>query len=267
MKKRFWRKNAVVPLAALLLATPAMAIEHGRPDSAHRAVGALGFDVDGAGPLPPFALCTGFVISDRAFVTAAHCITAVEAFAVSWAVTLEEGTPEDPIHPPGVLDLANFNVFDFPMLAEVGVTTKVHLHPGHDPATLANDLAVLEFPAGTFGIRPLRLPTVGRLDHLARSGARYRRPVTLSGYGADADLGDWNYALPGYRRWGFSRVASLSAERLTLTPTRVFDAQTRPGDSGGPQLIQGVAVSLTSVGDYQRLDTEEVRAFLAPFED
>jgi hypothetical protein len=47
----------------------------------------------------------------------------------------------------------------------------------------------------------------------------------------------------------------------------VFDALTRPGDSGGPQLIQGVAVSLTSVGDYQRLDTEEVRAFLAPFED
>lgn len=133
MANRSLSRRIAVALAAMVLATPAGAVENGRPDRAHRAVGALGFDVDGAGPLPPFALCSGFVISDRAFVTAAHCITAVDGFAASWAVTLEAGAPEDPIHPPGVFDLAGFNVFDFPILSETFATTTVHLHPGRGP--------------------------------------------------------------------------------------------------------------------------------------
>lgn len=57
------------------------------PDgSGHPNVGLLAFDLDAGGPLPPFALCTGFVVSNDVFLTAAHCIESVAAPA--WSVTL-----------------------------------------------------------------------------------------------------------------------------------------------------------------------------------
>ncbi len=71
------RKLAIPLILALLLvtATTALAIDGGIPDgNAHPNVGMLGFDVDGAGPTPPLGICTGSVISDRALLTAAHCI-------------------------------------------------------------------------------------------------------------------------------------------------------------------------------------------------
>src|SRR5688500_14935816 len=65
-------------LAGLVLSAPAGAVDNGVPDGdAHPNVGLLAFDIDGEGPTPPFALCTGSVISDHAFLTAAHCIAAI----------------------------------------------------------------------------------------------------------------------------------------------------------------------------------------------
>ena len=55
-------------LATLVLSAPAGAVDNGVPDrDAHPNVGLLAFDVDGEGPTPPFAFCTGSVISDDAF--------------------------------------------------------------------------------------------------------------------------------------------------------------------------------------------------------
>ena len=66
---------ALLLVSALVLSAQAVAIENGLPDPARRAIGSVGFDIDGSdGPAPPLAICSGFVISDRAFVTAAHCI-------------------------------------------------------------------------------------------------------------------------------------------------------------------------------------------------
>jgi hypothetical protein len=240
------------------------AIENGQHDYMHHNVGGIGFDIDGpANPTPPLGLCSGFVISDWAFVTAAHCIITPGPFAQSWAVTLEPGTPENPVILPGIFTGAN--VFDFPMLVETIDAIAVHLHPDFDPGSMTLDVAVLEFPPGTFKVRPVRLAEPYYLDELDIQGVLNLRPVGLVGYGAQA-LTNEGYVMPGYRSRGFSRVSDITDDRLFLTPTGVFDATTLPGDSGSPQFISGRAVSLTSTGDYhQRLDIPGVLDFLAPF--
>lgn len=240
------------------------AIENGQHDYMHRNVGGIGFDVDGpANPAPPLGLCSGFVISDSAFVTAAHCIITPGPLAQSWAVTLEPGTPENPIILPGIFTGAN--VFDFPMLVETIDAIAVHVHPDFDPGTLSLDVAVLEFPPGTFKVRPVRLAEQYYLDKLDIKGVLNLRPVGLVGYGAQA-LTDEGYVMAGYRSRGFSKVSEITDDQLFLTPTEVFDARLLPGDSGSPQFISGRAVSLTSsLEELQRLDIPEVLDFLAPF--
>jgi len=241
------------------------AIENGQHDYMHHNVGAIGFDIDGPDePFPPLALCSGFVISDRAFVTAAHCIiTPPEGLAKSWAVTLEPGTPENPIIPPGIFTGAN--IFDFQMLVETIDAIDVHVHPDFNPGNLTFDIAVLEFPPGTFKVRPVRLTGLYYLDKLDMQGTLYRRPAGLVGYGAQA-LTNEGYVMPGYRSRGFSLVSDINEDHLFLSPTDVFDAVTLPGDSGSPQFISGRAVSLTSAIDlHQRLDLPEILDFLAPF--
>ena len=240
------------------------AIENGQHDYMHHNVGALGFDLDGPdNPIPPLAFCSGFVISDRAFVTAAHCIDLVDGFSPSYVVTLEPGTPENPMYLPGLFNGAN--IFDFPMLVETINAIELYVHPGYNPGNLTFDVAVLEFPPGTFKVRPVRLAEQYYLDELDTKTVLNRRPVGLVGYGAQA-LTNEGYVMPGYRSRGFSLVSDLNEDHLFLAPTDVFDAVIMMGDSGSPQFISGRAVSLTSGNDlYQRLDLPEVLDFLAPF--
>ena len=239
------------------------AIENGQHDYMHHNVGSIGFDVDGpANPIPPFGLCSGFVISDRAFVTAAHCIIFPGPYAQSWTVKLEPGTPENPVILPGIFN--GTNAFDFPMLVETINTTAVHLHPDFDPGSMTFDVAVLEFPPGTFKVRPVRLAEPYYLDELDIQGVLNLRPVGLVGYGMQA-LTNQGYVVPGYRSRGFSKVSGINDDQLLLTPTDVFDARMMPGDSGSPQFISGRVVSLGGDVELQRLDIPEILGFLAPF--
>ena len=240
------------------------AIENGQHDYRHHNVGVLGFDIDGPGQdtFPTIGFCSGFVISDRAFVTAAHCIVPIGDLAQSWAVTLEPGTPENPVVQPGIYTGAN--LFDFTMLVETIHTTAVHLHPGFDPGSLTLDVAVFEFPPGTFNVRPVRLPEPYYLDELDIQGVLNLRPLGLVGYGAQA-LTNEGLAMPGYRSRGFSKVSGITDNQLLLTPSDVFDTMLMPGDSGSPQFISGRVVSLGGDVELQRLDIPEILGFLAPF--
>jgi hypothetical protein len=66
-----------VLIAAALAAAPPSRVDEGLPDRAgHPDVGVLGADPDGDGPQTPYPWCSGSVISDRVFLTAAHCIVA-----------------------------------------------------------------------------------------------------------------------------------------------------------------------------------------------
>jgi len=231
------------------------AIENGQHDYRHHNVGAIGFYIDGWAD--PFSLCSGFVISDRAFVTAAHCIIFVEGFAQSWAVTLEPGTPENPISLTGIF---TGDVLEFPIIVETIDAITVHVHPGFDPGSMTFDVAVFEFPPDTFKVRPVRLAEPYYLDELDFEGVLYRRPVGLVGYGMHE-----GYVVPGYRSRGFSKVSGINEDQLFITPTDVFDARMMLGDSGSPQFISGRVVSLGGDVELQRLDLPEVLDFLEPF--
>ena len=266
INSKFYRAVKGVCIGLLAITSlSSYAIENGQHDYRHHNVGAVGFDLDGpAGMLyPPIGLCSGFVISDRAFVTAAHCIITPPPF-VSWAVTLEPGTPENPVILPGIYTGANG--LEFPMIVETIDAIAVHVHPGFEAGSLTLDVAVLEFPPGTFKVRPVRLAEPYYLDELDIKGVLYRRPVGLVGYGMLAMTNEGYYVVPGYRSRGFSKASGITDNQLLLTPTDVFDAMLMPGDSGSPQFVSGRAVSLTStLEELQRLDIPEVLDFLAPF--
>ena len=130
-------------VTAAFAASPALAIDEGVPDRArHPYVGALVADPDGDGPQAPFIWCSGSVISDRVFLTAAHCITPQPPETV-WYVTLAPGSPRTPIYLPGVFP---DDGFDFPILVPLTRANQAVTHPdfgGFD--NRKHDLAVILF--------------------------------------------------------------------------------------------------------------------------
>lgn len=271
----------LIPLALTILAlsaAPALAVDGGRPDGAgHPNVGLLVFQDPQLGDLP-IGICTGSVVSDHLFLTAAHCIeNGIVGGDATWAVTLEPGSPTAGVVPGGV-------VFDaFPQCCIVGDSSSLVdaarvVVADYDPRTgSGTDLAVLDFTGHPFaGIAPVRLPRLGMLDHLAPGGARKGPQFTLVGYGAE--LRDGRTYVPGYRKTGRASFAGLTAHWLELTDSSTaavpHDGALCTGDSGSPQFLGGsdIEVSLLHESDAacngtslsQRLDTPTARAFLAP---
>ena len=143
----------------LVLSPPAHAIDEGVPDRGrHSNVGLLGFDVDAGGPAPAAILCSGAVLSDRHFLTAAHCIPAVPA-TVEWVVTLQPGSPNAPVYEPGVFP----DDFPFAVTGSVIRVGWLRCTRGLTPSGSRTDLAVVTFPEGSFaGVRPIKIAKTGR---------------------------------------------------------------------------------------------------------
>jgi len=257
--------NLLLVLILFSAALPAQAIEDGVPDNTRHAVGLLGFDVDGPdGATPPWSLCSGFVISDSAFVTAAHCVVFVASSTVSWAVTLEPGSPRDP-GTSGIFDISVYNFWDFPITFETATAIDFYVHPNFSMATMANDVAVILFPPGTFTVTPVRLAPVGFLDRLEAIGVLYQTPVWLVGYGGVEKLSATEVLIVGYRTRGVAVATDLTDQTIVLGEKGVMNNSTLAGDSGAPQFILGRVATLTSASRKQRLDIPTVAEFLAPF--
>ena len=283
MLRRVLALLAAVALTAVT-ATSALAIEGGVPDGGgHPNVGMLGFDIDGAGPTPPILICAGSVMSDHAFLVAAHCIIndIVAQFGeVTWAVTLEGGSPSAPIMPGGT-NYPDCCVMTVPETS-IARATGVVVDPLFDVNSFASptggmhDLAAIEFPAGTFaGVTPVRIVHPGLLDHLSAAGGRRGPQLTLVGYGAELQEGQ--LYIPGYRKTGRSSVVDTTPVWLEISQdTDLLPRSASPcaADSGSPLFLGGsnvqVAVYHTAEGCYgtgyaQRLDTPAEQAFVAQF--
>jgi len=262
---RLWLA-ALLSFLLLITMMPANAIENGRPDGPrHRNVGLMGIDFDGPdGPLPAFVFCSGFVISDSAFATAAHCIDVFGPEA-PWVVTLEPGSPDDPVNEPGWFDFSLFNITDFPIHADVTYADAVCMHPGYDGAVgFEHDLAVLSFDPGTFDVPPVKLPQPGWLDRLAAAGSLTRKPLQLVGYGTEGRQQETTFFVPGYRKTALTGITGVDPNWLYYHPTDVWTGDTGFGDSGSPQFLTGHAVSLQTFPERQaqRLDTVSELNFL-----
>lgn len=262
---------AATLLVTLVFSAPAGAVDNGVPDAdRHPNVGLLGFDLDGPGASPPYFFCSGMVLSDRAFLTAAHCIAAFDE-SVQWVASVAPGTPQSPAYTPGVV----FDDFPFAVRVPVERPVATVVHPRFDPDIHAHDLAVLVFARGTFGVRPIELPRPRLLDELARRPGLTGTRFTLVGYGADPESGTGGprYLAPGYRQTATAPFLALTSRQLLLEGAGDSGrGGLCLGDSGSPQLLGNVAVSLLSaVGDTceaiigQRLDLPADRGFLSRF--
>lgn len=140
------------------------------------------------------------------------------------------------------------------------------LLPGtlHVDAAMKADLAVvvLDAPAP---VAPASLPGAGAAEPLAKGAS-----LTSVGYGYSSRAADGGFVYDGLRRSAASPLLRVTKSTLVLS---TLVAGPCMGDSGGPQLIGDVVLSVTSTGSKDcsgraegyRLDTAAARAFLDDF--
>ena len=243
-------------VAAGVLSTGAQAITYGTPTGeSYGNVGGLVTDLNSRGEtVTPYVYCSGTLISPTVFLTAAHC-------------SISDLTGNDTacvMFDPQLTSKSKLTCGTF-------IASPDYTHSQNDP----NDVAVVVFDKPINGITPATV--VQEVGYLDRIGLNQSTTFVSVGYGGTefsnqpgghvaryldtrmVATGTFNALGPGYLR--------ISQNQAT------GNAGTCYGDSGGPQFLDGVQVSVTITGDafckstnvVQRLDTERVQAFLAQY--
>ena len=253
MKKLFVALAVVASFAALTTAPSADAITYGTPTGeSYPYVGGLVTTSSRTGE--QFVYCSGTLISATVFLTAAHCDIGTETACVMFD--------------PELSDRSELHCGTF-------IPSPLYTHRQNDP----NDIAVVVFDRPIRGIEPATVVSeVGFLDALKASGELNQSTEFVSvGYGGTEftnapggptaqfldtrmfAVGTFNALGPGYLR-------------ISQNPA-TGDAGTCYGDSGGPQFLDDLLVSITITGDIfckstnvvQRLDTADAQAFLSQY--
>lgn len=223
-------------VAALSVVTTAAAITGSTPDgAAHPYVGAL--VVDGS------VACSGVLIAPTVFATAGHCTESLPAGA-RVAVSFDSS-----------LDQAHWT-----LLGGSANTHPDYKGKGKDPRDLA--VIVLDTPSA---IAPAVLAPAGSVALLKR-----KMTVTSVGYGYSGQNPDGSFVYDGLRRQADSPVVDVTTSMLKFSTRAAGPCM---GDSGGPQLLGNVVLSLTSAGpkdctgrtEGYRVDTANARAFLGQY--
>lgn len=248
-------------LAAVLvvaLALPAQAITYGTPTgTSYGNVGGL----VGISPLNGelFVYCSGTLISETVFLTAAHCGDSSIAY-----IDGQVCVTFDPVFVEGKSKLYCGGFTASPLYTQ----------SQNDP----NDIAVIVFENPIKGIQPATLTSEGYLDQLQAAGQLTQGTQFVSvGYGDTAFTngpGGHTNTHPWTRMYAVGTFNALGPGyvRLSQNPA-TGDAGTCNGDSGGPVFLNGVLVAITTTGDTfckatnvdQRLDTADAQAFLSQY--
>jgi hypothetical protein len=250
----------VIVLAVAAVPSSARAIVNG--ELAGGQYPAVGTVVLQPGGEPMFNICSGFLISSTAFVTAGHC--AVEAQSIQDEVGGAIGVSFDPRFDPGTSSFV------------AAASATVH------PEFLANqhsyktpDMAVLALEAPIAGVEPIELPEQGAAKDLSNGSE-----LTTVGYGLTRDCGK----NPGQCQAGFEPARRFATETLNSVSQWFITVGQNPnanggeggicfGDSGGPHLLPGTstAVALSTAAGGRlcfsssrdiRLDTATALSFL-----
>lgn len=267
-----WHRRALtiaaISILLLVVAMPAFAISFGEPDGDdHPSVGSIVLTIPGEGL---FQICSGTLISENVYLTAAHCTAALDGILVAY---------------PGSSIAVTFD----PTISENGTfySGTWYTHPswrGFIKLSDVHDVGVIVLDESP-GITPSSLPTEGLLDQLKDSGILKHTRFTAVGYGAVRETnttgphGILDNLDRNRTEQGFSSLTKAWLHLPMTLPNG--NGGTCYGDSGGPHFIHlngqetNIVASLTSLGDVPcvasdktyRVDTPSARAFLAKFVD
>jgi hypothetical protein len=253
--------SALVLLAMAAIAPSAGAIVNGQPaGDGYGAVGVVVFQPTGGDPAD---MCSGFLISPTAFVTAGHC--ALEALAKQEQIGGDIGVSFDPVFDPATSGVVH--------------VTNVTVHPDYlanQESLRAPDMAVLTL-ARQVAVDPIHLPEQGAANRLAAG-----TELTTVGYGltqdCETDLGHCVAVYDPMRRFASERLLSVSQPFITVgqNPNAHGEGGVCYGDSGGPHLIPGTLTAVAITADINsalcwsttfdiRLDTTAALEFLGPY--
>jgi secreted trypsin-like serine protease len=255
-------------LAALLILTASLssAITYGEPDgNAHPNVGAL--IAEWRDPGVKEQLCSGTLIDEDVFLTAAHCTDFLESEGIS-EVWVSFDKDVDPITKKTKLIPGEY------------VTNPGYSQKQADPG----DLAVVLL-SRRLGATPGVLPKVGLFDEMKAAGTLPGSRFTAVGYGVhepERGGGPPRFPFDGERWRSVSTFDALNGAWLRLKQNDATGSGgTCFGDSGGPNFLgagateTNVIASITVTGDAMclatnttyRLDTAAAHGFVDPFLD
>lgn len=264
--KRTMLRSAAVLTALLALASPTLGITFGQLDTTNRFpnVGAL-IGTDGGAE---YLFCTGTLIEDgdggwsNLFLTAAHCGDEDGRMSVTFDAT----TDMDP--DTGVFVTGDSTLYE----------GTFHAHPRYAccGSNDSYDIGVVVLDEEVIGVTPAPVATLNQLGTMSKAQLRNATFVTV-GYGDVRDEktgGPHAFTFDGDRRFVSQTYQTLLKAWLNLSmQPSTGDGGTCYGDSGGPHFLNGVIVSITSIGDVPcratdktyRVDTPVAQDFLAQF--
>ncbi|HEU5326154.1 MAG TPA: trypsin-like serine protease [Candidatus Limnocylindria bacterium] len=261
--------RAAAAVAALLaLASPTLGITFGQLDATNQFanVGALIGTYEGN----EYLFCTGTLIQDadggasNIFLTAGHCGDGDGRMSVTFDPTtdMDEAT--------GVFVTGDSVLYE----------GTFHAHPSFACCGTNDtyDIGVVVLDADVPGVTPAPVASLNLLGTMSKEQLRNATFLT-AGYGTvrdDKTRGFASFSFDGDRRFVSQTYQNLLKAWLDLSmQPSTGDGGTCYGDSGGPHFLNGVVVSITSIGDIPcratdktyRVDTPVAQDFLAQYLD